>query len=183
MTLWAFFLAIFKISSLTFGGGYTIVPVIREEFVCKRKLLTDEEMYDLIALSQSAPGPIAVSVALLTGYKLKGRAGAVLGVLAAILPPLLIISVLFYIYEAFASNFWVRAALRGMSGAISALMLFAVYDLARAGLTRHPFFSSILMLSSFGLGYFTTINTGLLILALALAGVAAFSLLPEEKIP
>ncbi|NLB28245.1 MAG: chromate transporter, partial [Clostridiaceae bacterium] len=93
MTLWQFFLAIFKISSITFGGGYTIVPVIREEFVCKRDLLDDEEMYDLIALAQSAPGPIAVSTALLTGYKLKGRTGAILGVTAAILPPLIIISV------------------------------------------------------------------------------------------
>ncbi len=66
MGLWRFFLIIFKISSITFGGGYTIVPVIRDEFVCKRCLLSDEEMFDLIALAQSAPGPIAVSTALLT---------------------------------------------------------------------------------------------------------------------
>ncbi|HPX93876.1 MAG TPA: chromate transporter [Bacillota bacterium] len=183
MTLWQFFLAIFKISSITFGGGYTIVPVIREEFVCKKQLLDDEEMYDLIALAQSAPGPIAVSTALLTGYKLKGRAGAVLGVLAAILPPLIIISALFYAYEAFASNFWVRAALRGMSGAISAVMLHAVYQMAKPCLCQHKYFSAALMTAAFLAGLFTSINTGLIILALGATGLLAFTFLPEDRIP
>ena len=183
MGLWRFFLIIFKISSITFGGGYTIVPVIRDEFVCKRCLLSDEEMFDLIALAQSAPGPIAVSTALLTGYKLKGRLGAILGVLAAILPPLIIISLLFYVYEAFASNYWVRAALRGMGGAISAVMILAVYDLAKACLRAHRFFFFLLMAAAFAASILTTINTGLIILALALAGIVAFTFVPEERIP
>ena len=183
MSLWSFFLTIFKISSITFGGGYTIVPVIREEFVCKRGLLTDEEMLDLIALAQSAPGPIAVGTALLTGYKLKGRVGALLGVLAAILPPLIIISIFFYIYKAWVDNFWVRSALRGMSGAISAVMILAVIDLAKAGLKEHKVFSLGLMVTSFAVGYFSSLNSGLIILALGLAGLLAFTFIPEEKIP
>ena len=183
MTLWQFFFAIFKISSITFGGGYTIVPVIREEFVCKRGLLEDEEMYDLIALGQSAPGPIAVSTALLTGYKLKGRTGAILGVIAAILPPLIIISVLFYMYEAFASNFWVGAALRGMSGAISAVMLHAVYRMAKPCLCRHRIFSAALMTAAFLTGLLTSIHTGLIILALGITGILAFTFIPEDRIP
>ena len=183
MSLWQFFLTIFKISGITFGGGYTIVPVIRNEFVVKRNLLSDEEMYDLIALSQSAPGPIAVSTALLTGYKLKGRTGAILGTVAAILPPLLIISVLFFVYESFDANFWVRAALRGMSGAISAIMIFAVYDLSRACLSRYKVFSGVLMLLTFLVGLFTSISTGLIILALGLFGILAFTFIPQERIP
>ncbi len=183
MSLWSFFLAIFKISSITFGGGYSIIPVIREEFVVKRQLLDDEEMYDLIALGQAAPGPVAVSTALLTGYKLKGRTGAILGVLAAILPPLIIISAIFFAYEAFAANFWVQTVLRGMSGAISAIMIFAVYDLARVCLREHKIFSSSLMILAFAVGYLTSINNGLLILALGLAGILAFTFIPEERIP
>ncbi|HZK29368.1 MAG TPA: chromate transporter [Clostridia bacterium] len=182
MSLWHFFFVIFKISSVTFGGGYTIVPVIREEFVCKRQLLSDEEMFDLICIAQSAPGPIAVSTALLTGYKLKGRVGAILGVLAAMLPPLLIISVLFYFYEAFVDNVWVRAALRGMSGAISAAMIIAVYDLAKEALRQHRIFSFFLILSAFTVSFFTSVNTGLIILALGLIGIITFTFVPEEKI-
>ncbi len=168
---------------MTFGGGYTIVPMIREEFVCKEKLICDDEMLDLIALSQTAPGPIAVSAALLTGYKLKGRWGAILGVVAAALPPLIIISILYYFYAWFASNFWVRAALRGMSGAISAVMIIAVYDLAKASLKKHKIFSAVLMISSFLVGLLTSVNTGLIIVTLGLIGIVTFKYVPEEKIP
>lgn len=119
----------------------------------------------------------------MTGYKLKGRVGALLGVLAAILPPLIIISIFFYIYEAWVDNFWVRSALRGMSGAISAVMILAVIDLAKAGLKEHKVFSLGLMVTSFAVGYFSSLNSGLIILALGLAGLLAFTFIPEEKIP
>lgn len=159
------------------------MPLIREEFVHKEKLIGDEEMLDLIALSQTAPGPIAVSTALLTGYKLKGRRGAVVGVIAATLPPLIIISILYFFYTWFASNIWVRAALRGMSGAICAIMIIAVYDLAKAALKKHKIFSAIIMVAAFLTGLLTSINLGLIILALALIGIVAFHYVPEEKMP
>ncbi len=168
---------------MTFGGGYTIVPLIREEFVHKENLIRDDEMLDLIALSQTAPGPIAVSTALLTGYKLKGRRGAIVGIIAAVLPPLITISILYYFYTWFADNFWVRAALRGMSGAISAIMLIAVFDLAKTALKQHKVFSSIILIASFSAGLFTSINMGLIILTLILIGVVAFRYVPEEKMP
>ncbi|HPY64796.1 MAG TPA: chromate transporter [Bacillota bacterium] len=183
MSLWKFFLKIFAISMMTFGGGYTIVPLIREEFAHKEKLIRDDEMLELIALSQTAPGPIAVSTALLTGYKLKGRRGAIVGIVAAILPPLIIISILYYFYTWFAANFWVRAALRGMSGAISAIMVVAVYDLAKASLKEHKVFSAIILIAAFLTSTFTSINTGLIILALALVGIVAFRYVPKEKKP
>lgn len=183
MSLWKYFLKIFAISMMTFGGGYTIVPLIREEFVHKEKLIRDDEMLDLIALSQTAPGPIAVSAALLTGYKLKGRRGAIIGIIAATLPPLIVISVLYFFYTWFAANFWVRAALRGMSGAICAVMLVAVYDLAKSALKKHKIFSAVILLAAFLTGVFTSINTGLIILTLALIGIVACRYMPEEKTP
>ncbi|MGI6507606.1 MAG: chromate transporter [Saccharofermentanales bacterium] len=183
MSLWKFFLKIFAISMMTFGGGYTIVPLIREEFVHKEKLIDDEDMLNLVALSQTAPGPIAVSTALLTGYKLKGRRGAIIGIIAATLPPLIIISILYFFYTWFASNVWVRAALRGMSGAICAVMLVAVYDLAKAALKKYKIFSAIIMVAALLMALFTSINLALIILALALIGVVAFRYVPEEKMP
>ena len=124
---------------LTFGGGYTIVPLIREEFVRRESLLSDDEMLSLIALSQTVPGPIAVSTALMTGYRLKGDQG-LSSVSRRGTPPLITISVLYTFYAWFAENFWVRAALRGMGGAVSAVMLIAVYDLAKASLKKHRIF-------------------------------------------
>jgi|LSQX01.2.fsa_nt_gb chromate transporter len=183
ISLWQYFLVILKISSMTFGGGYMIVPVIREEFVCKRHLLSDEEMFDLVALSQSAPGPIAVSTALLTGYKLKGRQGALLGVVAATLPPLILISALYFAYEAFSSSTWVQAMLRGMSGAISAVMILAVYDLAKPCLKRYKVFSASLMLATFLTSLLTSFGTGLIVMTLGIIGIVTFTFVPEELIP
>lgn len=181
VSYWSLFLTVFKVSAITFGGGYTIVPVLKDEFCNKRQCLTEDEMLDIVALGQAAPGPIAISVAFLLGYKLKGRGGALLGVLAGILPPMITISVLYVFYEAFASNFWVRAALRGMSGAIAAVMLLAVFSMARQVLKKHKIFTMILLVGAFVLAWFTTINTAVLILSFALIGILVFSWKDQEE--
>jgi chromate transporter len=181
VSYWSFFLTIFKVSAITFGGGYTIVPVLKDEFCNKHQCITEDEMLDIIALGQAAPGPIAISVALLLGHKLKGRGGALLGVLAGILPPMITISVIYFFYDAFATNYWVRAALRGMSGAIAAVMLLAVFSMARQVLKKHKIFTLFLLVGSFVLAWFTTINTAYLILMFALIGILVFSLKDRQE--
>jgi len=58
------FITFLKINAFTFGGGYTIVPVIRDEFMKKRKLIDEDEMLGLVALAQSGPGAMAISTSL-----------------------------------------------------------------------------------------------------------------------
>ena len=65
------FRALFKINSITFGGGQTIAPVILDEFSYKRKLISEEEMLDIIALAQSGPGSLAVRLVYWWAIKLK----------------------------------------------------------------------------------------------------------------
>ena len=96
------FKTLFKINMITFGGGYTIAPVIMNDFCEKKNLITKEEMLDLIALAQSGPGALAVSTSLMTGYKTKGIKGAFVGAAASFLPPLLIISIIYLFYKQFA---------------------------------------------------------------------------------
>ena len=69
------FTTFFRINAVTFGGGYTIVPVIRDEFMKKKGLIDEDEMLDIVALAQSGPGAMAISTSLLTGYKLRGVKG------------------------------------------------------------------------------------------------------------
>ena len=59
ISLMEIFGTFFKINAVTFGGGYTIVPVIRDEFMKKRGLIDEEEMLSLVALAQSGPGAMA----------------------------------------------------------------------------------------------------------------------------
>ncbi len=176
------FFTFLKINAFTFGGGYTIVPVIRDEFMKKRKLIDEEEMLGLVALAQSGPGAMAISTSLLTGYRLRGFKGALTALMASILPCLIIITVLFYFYEEFSRNFWVKSALVGMGGVISAVLLLTVYDMGKAAMKRHKYFSLILMISAFVASYFFHLHTIIIILSLALIGLLTFTIFDERKV-
>lgn len=176
------FLIIFKINAITFGGGFTIAPIIKDEFSNKRKLISEEDILNIIALSQSGPGALAVSTAFLTGYKIKGPIGGLVALIAAILPPLIIISIIFIVYKEFSDNNYVRAALRGMSGVISAVLVITSIQLAKQSIKKHKVFSSLLIITAFSISYFTTINTALIIIALGLIGLFTFSFFKEEQV-
>ena len=75
---WKLFGATFTLSAFTFGGGYVSVPLMRQKFVEKYHWIEEEEIMDLTAIAQSAPGPIAVNASILIGYRLAGVFGALL---------------------------------------------------------------------------------------------------------
>lgn len=64
------FKTLLKINAVTFGGGYTIVPIIRDEFVKNKKIIDDDEMMKIIALAQSCPGAMAINTSILLGYRI-----------------------------------------------------------------------------------------------------------------
>ena len=109
------FLTFFKINAITFGGGYTIVPVIKDIFVSDLELIDEDEMMDIVAISQGGPGAMAISCSVLTGYYLKGPLGAITCLVASSLPCLIILSVISNFYQEFKSNFFINSALEGIS--------------------------------------------------------------------
>ena len=78
------FFTFFKINAITFGGGYTIVPVIKDIFVEDLKLINEDDMMDIVALAQGGPGAMAISASILTGYKLRGPIGAFICLVASV---------------------------------------------------------------------------------------------------
>ncbi len=181
MSSFEMFFILLKINALTFGGGYTIAPVIRQEFVEKRGLISNEDMLNILAVAQSGPGALAVSTSLLVGYKVKGVRGAIASLLGAITPPLVIISLVYIFYEMFEKNIYIRAALRGMSGVIAGVLIVTCYQLIKDALKRFPIFSSTLAILSFLVAYFTKLHVGIIILALALIGLISFSIVDESR--
>lgn len=83
------FKVFFKIGAILLGGGYVIVPIMKEELVEKRNWLKEEEIYDYLCVSQCLPGIIAVNMSVLTGYKLLRFKGAVVALFAMSLSPFL----------------------------------------------------------------------------------------------
>ena len=87
---------------------------MRDSFVKKHKWLTEREMLDLIAVAQSAPGPVAVTVSSLAGYRLAGLRGAAIALFATVLPPMLVLSIISLAYTQFKENRVLQLILRGM---------------------------------------------------------------------
>ena len=123
------FFSTLYLSTFTFGGGYVIVTLLKQKFVDDLHWLDEEEMLDLVAIAQSSPGAIAVNGAIIVGYKLCGVPGIILSVLGAIIPPFIILTVISFFYNAFKSNTYIQAVLRGMQSGVSAVIISVVWDM------------------------------------------------------
>ena len=122
------FLSAFLISAVTFGGGYVIVTFFKKKYVDEYKWIDEKEMLDLIAIAQASPGAIAVNGAIITGYKICGVLGAVVAVLATILPPFIIIAAVSAAYNVAVDVFKEKSpsSIIIMAGAFAASCFFNV---------------------------------------------------------
>ncbi len=127
--LWTLFFSTLYLSAFTFGGGYVIVTLMKKKFVDEHHWIAEDEMLDLIAIAQSAPGAIAVNGAIVVGYKLAGIAGSLVAILATILPPFVIITVLSFFYERFRDSFVLSQLLAGMQAGVGAVIASVVWDM------------------------------------------------------
>lgn len=178
---WELFFTILKINAFTFGGGYTIVPVIRDEFIQKKKAIEEDEMLNIVALAQSGPGPMAINTSLLTGYRINGPLGALSCLIGAVLPCLIIITLLFYVYNAVSSNPWVQSAFAVMAGAISAVLFITTWNMGKQALKNNRVFGIVLMVTAFLASYVFSINTALIILVSGIIGLFYVNLVKEVK--
>ncbi len=124
--LFNLYVTFFKISALTLGGGAVMLPFMDEEFVEKKKWLTEGEMVDIYALTNSLPGTIAFNASLLIGRKIKGFAGALCSVLGVMTPPILIIILIAEGLSRMSSHPLVEAAFTGVRAGVTALLLLVM---------------------------------------------------------
>lgn len=117
------FVSFFKIGLFTFGGGYAMLPLFRQELIEKRGYISENELLDYYSIGQCTPGVIAVNVATFTGYKISGVSGACIATLAINLPSLVIIMVLAGILNTLSANPWVAHAFAGIRIGVIALIL------------------------------------------------------------
>lgn len=169
-TLWILFSSMLYISAFTFGGGFVIVTLMKKRFVDQLHWLDEEEMLDMTALAQSAPGPIAVNAAILAGRKIGGFAGMLAAVLGTIIPPVVILSVVSFFYTRFAQNAHVAALLRGMQAGVAAVIADVVISLGAKAL-RGGWLHGLIMALAFVATFFLNVNVVWVILGAAALGV------------
>ena len=125
------FLTFLKIGALTFGGGYAMSPIIQDEVTRKRKWITNEEIFDIIAISETTPGPIAVNTATYIGYKIAGVIGSIVATLGLAIPSFIIIFVISYFYKDFMQWTVIQAAFKGLKIGVVILLINAVIKLKK----------------------------------------------------
>ena len=130
------FLSFFKIGAFTFGGGYAMIPLIEAEVVDKHKWLDKEEFMDILVVSQSLPGTLAINCSTFIGYKLNGVLGGVIAMLAVSLPSFIIILLVATIFMKFRDNYYVNLAFKGITAAVPMLILVAIVSLSK-GIKRN----------------------------------------------
>ena len=92
-------LSFLQIGLFSIGGGYAAIPLIQNEVVANHAWLSRGEFTDLITIAEMTPGPIAVNSATFVGTRIAGLPGAIAATLGCILPSLVIVSLLFYLYS------------------------------------------------------------------------------------
>lgn len=169
--LWTLFTSMLYISTFTFGGGFVIVSLMQKKFVEELHWLEEDEMLDMTALAQAAPGAIAVNGAILVGRKLAGIPGIAVAVLGTILPPMVILSLISLAYEAFATNLWVARALKGMQAGVAAVIVDVSLNLGTRVVKERDPLCIALMIVAFVLNYALHVNVIYIILGAALLGI------------
>ncbi len=145
--LWLLFSGFFKIAALVVGGGYAIVPVAEAEFVRRRKMLTETELLDMMAIIQSLPGIIAGNAALYIGFRAAGFPGAIVALLGVATPSVaIIILIAMFLKSADLSSPVIQGAFIGAKAAITGLIALTAWRMANR--TVKNTFTLILTLAS-----------------------------------
>jgi len=138
--LWNLFITFLKISPLTFGGGFAMIPRLEKEFVKKKQLLAEDDIPDIFAFSQTVPGSIAVNSSIIIGYQIAGSIGAICALMGIILPTFCVILLLAMLFLGIQHHPMVEAAFLGIRPAIVALIFFASYKIGiKAILDKNTF--------------------------------------------
>lgn len=172
--LFELYAAFFRIGGLTFGGGLTMLPMLKYELVEKKKWVEEEDLLDYYAVGQCTPGIIAVNVATFVGFKRKGILGGIFSTLGMISPSLIIVSILALFLEQFMSNQIIAHAVGGIKVVVCALMLNTVVTMAKK--TVKSIIAGVVCVIAFLMAMFTPIPTVLLVVVAGIFGVILYKI-------
>ncbi len=173
------FVTFCKIGAFTFGGGYAMIPLIKAEVVHKEGWLKEKELVDMLAVSESTPGSLAVNMATFVGYRVSGVFGAALATLGVVLPSFIIIAVLSFLIEMVKDNDLVRYAFWGIRIGVLSLILAAFVTVFKN--CKKNIFSMLLILAAFALVAFGGINSMFVLAGCALAGIVYGAICDRRK--
>lgn len=121
-----------KIGAFTIGGGYAMIPVIQREIVEKRGWVNNEEFMDMLAISQSAPGILAINISIFIGQRLRGIKGSIIAAIGTALPSFVMILLIAMFFNNFRDNEIVNRVFMGIRPVVVALIAVPLISLSRS---------------------------------------------------
>ena len=155
------FITFFKIGLFTFGGGYAMIPMIIEE-TKKFNVLSETDIIDFIAISESTPGPFAINIATLIGYSQEGLIGAITATAGVIIPSFIIILLLVNIIEKIKDNRFFKSMIKTVMPLVIGLILSTVLNITLTNLFNIENLSNIK--NEFSINFTTLISLLLIII-------------------
>lgn len=177
--LWTLFKSMFMLSACTFGGGFVIVSLMKKKYVEELKWLDEDEMLDVTAITQSAPGPLPVNASVIIGYRMAGIVGSLVAVLGTILPPMIIISIISLFYNQFRTNKYVAVALQVMRAGVAAVIFDVVINLAKNVFKTKRILYILMMITAFVCTCLLKVSA--MIVILSCLGIGIIDLLIEMR--
>lgn len=119
----------FTIGLFTIGGGYAMIPMMREHIVKREKYLSEDEFLDVFAISQITPGPIAINMATFVGYKQVGMLGSSLATLGVVLPSFIIILLISFFFADLTKVPFIQKLFIGILTGVTGMIAYLTLDL------------------------------------------------------
>lgn len=179
VSLSTLFFIFLKLGLFTFGGGFVIIPLMHTEMVEKRGWISDDDIMDILTIAESTPGPISINASTFIGYKVRGFWGALVSTAGLVLPSLIIISALAYVYHQIVEIPLINHAFRGILAAVVILIASATLKLGKK--VQPTLFNLLLLLAAFVASFIFKVNAIYIILAGAVIGISYYSLLKKEE--
>lgn len=128
------YFVMFKIGCFTFGGGWSIIAQIEDEFSRRRNWVTQEQILDFMSIAKSLPGIMIVNYSVLFGYTVAGIPGALAAAAGLVSPAVIVIAVITNFYDLFSTNPYVMRMMNGVRSAVIPVIIAAAWKLKRSAL-------------------------------------------------
>ncbi len=163
------FVQFFQFGCFTFGGGWSIIAQMQKKYVEKEKTITSQELLDMTSVGRSLPGTMIGNVAMLYGYRVGGTVCGIACVIAMIIPPMAILSLITYFYTLFKENIWFMSAMTGVRAAIVPIIASAAVNMVKGAFRFPPCF--LLAAAAFGLYFFLNVSCATLVVIGVICGI------------
>jgi chromate transporter len=166
------FISFAKIGLFGYGGGPSMIPLIREEAVEVRQWMTDQEFTDVLAMGNALPGPIATKMTMYIGYEVAGWGGGFFALFCMLLPSLVLMMVLALFFLRFKDLPFAKAMLTAVRPVVVALLAYTVYTVGRTSVLswQHALIAAV----AFVAVAFLNVHPALTILGGAILGLIVY---------